>query len=57
MTREEIQQGIEAMQRIQQCNPPSSEKWQRASEVLRKLVGLLNGATITPEMWDAGVAK
>jgi hypothetical protein len=57
MNRAEILQGIEAMQRIQMSNPPSSEKWQRASEVMRVLVGKLNGTTITPEMWDAGVTK
>jgi hypothetical protein len=57
MTRKEILQGIDAMQRVQMNNPPSSEKWQRASEALRKLAGLLNRTTITPEMWDAGVTE
>ncbi len=57
LSREQIQQGIEAMQGIQRSNPASSEKWQRASEVLRKLVGLLNGVEITPAMWDAGRTK
>jgi hypothetical protein len=57
MSNEEIVQGIEAMQRIQQCNPPSSDRWQGASEVIRVLVGKLNGAMITPEMWGAGVTK
>lgn len=57
MSRQEIQQGIEAMQRIQMSNPPSSEKWQRASEVLRKLVGLLNGVEITAQKWEAGLTK
>ena len=57
MSKEEILKGIEAMQQIQRSNPPSSEKWVRASEVMRKLVGMLNGTTITAEMWDAGVTK
>ena len=43
MSREEIQRGIEAMQLVQQQNPPSSEKWQRASVVLHKLVDMLMG--------------
>ena len=43
MSREEIQCGIEAMQLVQQQNPPSSEKWQRASVVLHKLVDMLMG--------------
>jgi hypothetical protein len=57
MSREEIQEGIEAMQRIQQANPPRSATWQRASEVLRQLVGLLNETEITPSMWAAGRTK
>lgn len=43
MTREEILKGIEAMQRVQACNPPSSEKWQRASRVLHELVKQMTG--------------
>jgi hypothetical protein len=57
MSNQEIQQGIEAMQRIQMSNPPSSEKWQRASNNLRKLVGMLNGTQITPEMWERGEVR
>lgn len=43
MDREQILKGIEAMQRVQQQNPPSSERWQRASVVLHKLAAMLNG--------------
>jgi hypothetical protein len=57
MSKQEILQGIEAMQQIQRQNPSSSDRWQRASECLRKLVGMLNGVEITREMWDAGVTK
>jgi hypothetical protein len=57
MTQAEIQRGIEAMQRIQQTNPPASKEWQRASEILRVLVGKLNGAPITAEQWNSGVTK
>lgn len=42
MTRKEILKGIEAMQKIQSENQPSSERWQRASIVLNKLGALLN---------------
>jgi hypothetical protein len=38
MTNDELLKGIEAMQRVQACNPPPSEKWQRASRVLHELV-------------------
>jgi hypothetical protein len=54
MEREEILRGIEAMQSIQMQNPPTSERWIRADSVLRRLVGLLNGVEITPEMWENG---
>ncbi len=57
MSNQEIQQGIEAMQQIQRANPPSSEKWQRASTNLRKLVAMLNGKQITPEMWERGEVR
>lgn len=53
MPREELLCGIEAMQRIQQCNPPSSEKWQRASVVLHKLVNALEGREV-PDAWGKG---
>lgn len=43
MSKEELVQGIEAMQRIQAANPPSSEKWQRASRNLHLMVKLLTG--------------
>jgi len=43
MTRDEILEGIAAMQRIQRANPPSSETWQRASKTLHRLVTLLTG--------------
>lgn len=43
LSRGEILQGIAAMQRIQSQNPPNSEKWIRASGVLRELVKLLTG--------------
>lgn len=45
MTRDQILEGIAAMQRIQSANPPSSEKWQRASKALHRLVTLLRGAS------------
>lgn len=45
------------MQRVQQTNPPTSEKWQRASEVLRRLISLQNGVTITLEMWANGITR
>ncbi len=57
MDKQTILQGIAAMQRIQEGNPPASEKWQRASEVMRVLVGKLNGTAITTEMWDAGATR
>jgi len=57
MTKEQIQQGIEAMQAIQRANAPDSAKWQRASECLRKLVGMLNGVEITREMWAKGETR
>ncbi len=57
MDTEEIKRGIEAMQAIQRSNPASSDNWKRASNNLRKLVGLLNGAEITPEMWEKGVTS
>ncbi len=43
MTKSELLQGIEAMQRVQAANPPSSEKWQRASRVLAELVKQMTG--------------
>lgn len=57
MSQQEITKGIEAMQRVQQTNPPTSEKWQRASEVLRRLISLQNGVTITLEMWANGITR
>ena len=44
MSKEEILHGIEAMQRVQAANPPSSEKWQRASRLLHELVKQLTGS-------------
>lgn len=46
MSKAELIRCIEAMQRIQSQNPPSSEKWQRASVVLHKAVDALNGRHI-----------
>ena len=43
MTNSELLQGIKAMQRVQAANPPSSEKWQRASRVLHELVKQMTG--------------
>jgi len=45
MTRKELLEGIEAMQRIESQNPPSSEVWQRASKVLHELVKQLTAKT------------
>ena len=43
MNREELLKGIEAMQKVQSQNPPSSERWQRAARVLHELVKELTG--------------
>ena len=43
MTQDEILRGIEAMQKIQSQNPPSSNRWQRASRVLHELIRELTG--------------
>jgi hypothetical protein len=43
MTKDEILKGIEAMQRVQAANPPSSKKWQRASRVLHELIKQMAG--------------
>ena len=43
MTPEEIRRGIEAMQRIQQGNPPESAEWKRASRILHELIKRLTG--------------
>lgn len=44
MSKQQILEGIAAMQRIQASNPPLSEKWQRASSVLHELVKQLTGS-------------
>jgi hypothetical protein len=49
MTRTELLAGIAAMQRVQAANPPSSEKWQRASRVLHELATKLNGGIAPKE--------
>jgi hypothetical protein len=43
MSKEELLEGIAAMQRIQAANPPSSDKWQRASRALHEMVKLMTG--------------
>lgn len=43
MTKQELMDGIAAMQRIQMANPPSSEQWRRASRVMAEMVKLLTG--------------
>jgi len=43
MTKQELLDGIAAMQRVQASNPPSSEKWQRASRVLHELIRQMTG--------------
>ncbi len=43
MTQTELRKGIAAMQRVQAANPPNSEKWQRASVALHRMVKLLTG--------------
>ncbi len=46
MTKAELLTGIAAMQLIQAANPPSSDKWQRASRVLCQLATQLNGGVV-----------
>jgi hypothetical protein len=49
-----LQAAISEQQKIQQCNPPTSEAWLQASDKLRHLVGQLNHKTISKASWDAG---